>query len=308
MEIVLQTSDSYKRHINILDTKPLTKNTKEEQTRIIINYLEDNELLPDEEHKAINNNVLIPLLEDETQILTDTEETDTEDTDTVELEDTFNIPDINKQKKTDTLDLDIDNDKVLSFYKEIPIKELADKTRKKDQILKRIAEHNLQNDTADIDFYKDKTERPSGNITELSGIFCDNLILSGLTTTSRLTGKNCKDCGSYTTRAREYYKERELHTTIKPVDITDPEPEDITTERINIYRETILKGAEIKGAWKIQNIKVATPDVRFTDIIRYTHTQHLQYLNKDGLFLHDIDYTQDVAGCIDKHKFIDYFN
>jgi hypothetical protein len=242
MEIVIPTSDSYKRHINILDTKPLTKNTKEEQTRIIINYLEDNELLPDEEHKAINNNVLIPLLEDETQILTDTEETNTQETDTEEAEDTFNIPDINKQKKADTIDLDIDNDKVFSFYKEIPIKELADNTRKKDQILKRIAEHNLQNDTADIDFYKDKTDRPSGNITELSVFFfCDNLILSGLTTTSRLTCKNCKDCGSYTTRARAYYKERELHTTIKPVDITDPEPEDITPERINIYRETILK-------------------------------------------------------------------
>ena len=75
---------------------------------------------------------------------------------------------------------------------------------KKDQILKRIAEHSLKDDTKQINFYKDKTERQTGGVVELSAIFCDNLILSGLTTTSRTKGKNCADCGKYTTRARAF--------------------------------------------------------------------------------------------------------
>ena len=129
----------------------------------------------------------------------DTETTATETTTTTKEEgDGFKIPDITKYKKQsdDVLNLDINTDKILSFYKELTIKELADNTTKKDQILKRIAEHNLKDDTKQIHFYKDKTERQTGDAVELSAIFCDNLILSGLTTTSRIKGKSCADCGN----------------------------------------------------------------------------------------------------------------
>ena len=56
----------------------------------------------------------------------------------------------------------------------------------------------------------------------------------------------------------------------------------------------------------MQNIKVATPDVICKDVLIFTTPEHLNFLNIDGLFLQDIDYTQDIAGCIDKHKFINY--
>jgi hypothetical protein len=217
------------------------------------------------------------------------------------------IPDINKLKKesNDILNLDINKDPEINFYKELNIKELADNTKKKDQILKLIAEKNLKNDTHDIDFYKDKTP-PQVDILELSGIFCDNFILSGLTLTDRIKGKNCLDCGIYTTRTREFVRERQISARVKPVDITNPDAEDLTTERIKHYQDYNLKGGQIKGAFKIQNIKVATPDVPLKEIIQYTTPQHLKYLNADGLYLHDIDYTQDVAGCINKGEFINY--
>jgi len=72
-------------------------------------------------------------------------------------------------------------------------------------------------------------------VVELSAIFCDNLILSGLTTTSRTRGEMCEDCGKYTIRAWEFVAERKICAKIKPVDITTPDPEDITPDRIRIY-------------------------------------------------------------------------
>jgi hypothetical protein len=71
-------------------------------------------------------------------------------------------------------------------------------------------------------------------------------VLSGLTTTGRIRGKKCEDCGHYTVHAREYYKMRELHTSIKPTDITELEHGDLTPERENIYRDLILKGGKLK--------------------------------------------------------------
>jgi len=291
--------------------------TPQEKKHLIKEYLKNEELIPDTEYKQIHQ-ILNPEPPEDTIQILDEEEThpqeepeqtsDTETTTTEPDDAIFKIPDITKQKKqTDnTLNLDIEDDKKYSFYKEITIKEIADNTKRKDEILKRIAEHNLKNDTAGIDFYKEKTNRPAGEVVELSGIFCDNLILSGLTTTSRIKGKNCADCGEYTKGARDYYAERELKTYIKPVGIGDTEPEDITEERINIYKNVILKGGEIKGGFKLQNIKASTADVPFKDILKYTTPRELKKLLNKGLFIHDIDYTQDVAGCINKHKFIDY--
>ena len=152
---------------------------------------------------------------------------------------------------------------------------MADNTARKDQILKRIAEHNLRADTARLNYYKDKTERPE-YIEELSGIFCDNLILSGLTTTGIIKNKKCEDCGQYTTHAREFYKMRELNTRIKPVDIATLENGDLTPEREQTYKNVILKGQEIKGGFKLQNIKVATPDVPFKDVLKYHTPEHLK--------------------------------
>ena len=81
---------------------------------------------------------------------------------------------------------------------------------------------------------------------------------------------------------------------------------DLTPEREQLYKNVILKGQEIRGGFKLQYIKVATPDLPFLDVLRYHTPEHLKYLNKGGLSIHDIDYTQDVAGCINKHNFIDY--
>ena len=78
----------------------------------------------------------------------------------------------------------------------------------------------MKDDTKDTNFYKDKTDRQAGEVVELSAIFCDNLILSGLTTTSKTNGKNCADCGTYTTSAQEFVAERKISAKIKPVDIT----------------------------------------------------------------------------------------
>lgn len=289
--------------------------TQEEQKQIIKEYLKNTEIIPDKEYKQIQQQLnpeppedTTPILDEESDTETTTTHTETTDTETPEQDgEGFIIPDITKEnkEKDDIINLDINDDKIYSFYKELTIKELADNTTRKDQILKRIAEHNLRADTARLNYYKDKTERPE-YIEELSGIFCDNLILSGLTTTARVKGKNCKDCGQYTTHAREFYNLRELHTRIKPVGIATLEAGDLTPERENIYKTVILKGQEIKGGFKLQNIKVATPDVPFKDVLKYHTPEHLKYLNKGGLFIHDIDYTQDVAGCIDKHNFIDY--
>ena len=288
--------------------------TEKEAHKILTNYLNNTELIEDETYKTINN-VIHPQVHDEAEILTDTEDetqetSDAETTTTTKEQETelLIIPDITKEKKenNDIINLDINDDKISSFYKELTIKELADNTARKDKILKRIAEHNLFNDTAKLNLYKDKINKPQGEIIELSAIFCDNLILSGLTTTGRIKGTNCADCGQYATHAREFYKARDLHTRIKPVDITNPETEDITLTRTNFYKDVILKGAEINGVYKLQNIKVATPDVPFKDVLKYHTPEHLRYLNKGGLYIHDVDYTQDVAGCIDKHKFINY--
>ena len=112
---------------------------------------------------------------DTTPILDEKSETETATTHTEEPEqndDNFIIPDITKEKKQtdDVLNVDIDDDKTYSCYKELTIKELADNTTRKDQILKRIAEHNLKADTAKLNCYKDKTARPDYT-EELSGIF-----------------------------------------------------------------------------------------------------------------------------------------
>ena len=80
---------------------------------------------------------------------------------------------------------------------------------------------------------------------ELSAIFCDNLILSSLTTTSRIKGKSCADCGNYTTRARGFIAERKISAKVTPVDITIPDPEDITPERIkHVWRHNIKRGRD----------------------------------------------------------------
>jgi hypothetical protein len=116
-------------------------------------------------------------------------------------------------------------------------------------------EHNLKDDAKGINSYKDKTDRQAGEVVELSATFCDNLVLSGLTTTSRTSRENCADCGRYTTRARECVAERKISAKAKPVDITTPDPEDIAPGRIRMYRNTILKREKIKGALNYKILK-----------------------------------------------------
>ena len=110
------------------------------------------------------------------------------------------------------------------------IKEMAVNTKKKDQILKRIAEHNLKNDTTKNNFYNDKTDRQAGDVVELSAIFCDNFIISGLTTTSRTKGKECADFKTYADSVRQWLEQREIvaepQKAVKPVGQETPSDDD----------------------------------------------------------------------------------
>jgi hypothetical protein len=164
MEIVLTTNESYKKHINILNDKPL-----EEQKQII----------PDEENKALNN-VLNPLLEDED--ISDNESANEDTNEDTSIKD--NETDINDLEDTPNNDAHIDTENIFNLQTTLKDMEYGTYESNKfieDLILENTHDNNLCSDISAIDLTKYFTHKEQ-KLTPSTDIFIDNIRLFRLFT------------------------------------------------------------------------------------------------------------------------------
>ena len=213
---------------------------------------------------------------------------------------------VNKFDNYHGLCLSMEKDKDTSFYNEVLLSDIGEKTKNNNQILKKIAERNIINDTCNLDWYRNKYKR-SDNIQELDKIFCDNIVFSGITTTTRVNKKVCVDCSAYNLILQGFFKNRQMNIeSIKAIGLERPNNSFCSESRLTTFKEIVLKGSECTGEYMLQNFKVATADVDIDDILKCLSSSQQYFLNKNGIYLHDVDFTLDVAGCFDKVKFINY--
>ena len=170
----------------------------------------------------------------------------------------------------------------------IPLKHVQRKNVKPETMLYNLTKTINWNNISDIDF----TERSTNNhkLNPLSDRFCDNVIFYYMVPIDP-HNKNKNDYLS------KYLAE---HTSkIKRI---------LQSHDINVNKRYIKPTYSSKeGEYYKQYIKVALPAIPVNDVFALiTSEEAIKSFNDEGIYINDIDFTQDFAGVINKEEVIQY--
>ena len=233
------------------------------------------------------------------------------------------------QKYYNGVCLDLEEDKDNSQYTEINKGIIAGGCRTLNGTMVNVALANLkESDTAKADSYKDKYNRPDGNVEVLTqtkdglNIFMDNFTAYGLTHKQHLikaksddvkedqTTKSV-DTGFYNSQIRSFldnnipFEEREC-IKIKAIECKEDKEKFLIQQQKDIYNQQRLGGLEnVSDEYSTIKYKISTSELQLSQLYStLTEDKINRGLNKLGIYIYDYDLTTDIKGCIDKQKII----
>lgn len=193
----------------------------------------------------------------------------------------------------------------------LPINHFSTKANiKPETLLYNITTTLSECNTADIDFTSGGENNKK--LIPLSNRFCDNIVLYFVIPAETI--KNSKVLQQYVNKEDNNKETTRLQTKILQ-EIGPYLAEH--TEKIKRLFNTLglaINKAHIKTTHPStengeirQYIKVALPDIELDKIYNIiTNTEVLITLNKEGIYINDIDFTQDFHGVINKKAVIEY--
>lgn len=209
---------------------------------------------------------------------------------------------------------------------QISAQELINKKVNTTSILEEIAAINIKNDTSGINYNRKGYKGYKKNV--ISEIFCDNLIIYGLTLDKNCTGHKCLELERYRNYiyagCRDYLGLVPTPKNIKPVGIS--KKEDVGVKDINDKNNYVIIDKKDKDLYFIHNpdekeyydsnpdetpvfrkqlFKISCPDMEYKELLQNLSRLLLKFRSY-GLFLHDIDFTRDYGGSFDKDELINH--
>jgi len=296
------------------DLKPIEQTKNINLDNIIFSDSESEEKEKDEENKFLND-VIIPLKNINLDNIDFTkEENEENDGQTKILKE---VIDYNKPLNYNGINL-IYDDKAI-FKTCVNLEELADNSKKSSSIYNKIGVINSINDTAYLNYYKNKININENEILNLSGIFCDNILFYIITEMDEIDTKEQKTKhGDYGSNIiQQFFINHGLkgmvdfkHKKIRIENKTQQKEKtnkiiEFTTSQINKYKHihNINENIEIKPVAQVYKISLSM--ININKIYEMFNNENIKYLEEQhGIYFYDIDFTQDVAGCFNKEGFI----
>ena len=185
---------------------------------------------------------------------------------------------------------------------------VSDLTTKKNlgNIMSQIALGNSKNDTSEINFYLVKNQRDN-QIKDLTPLFCDNILIYGLTLKSRCTNKFCKDTSIYNRLLHMFFSDVGYNLSgreVKAVGITGDFKREISIEQKEQYYKDFNISKSNNDIFLLQKFKLSLADIDINKIYNIFNKDNIKWLTSKGLYLYDIDLTTDIKGCFNKDNLI----
>ena len=196
-------------------------------------------------------------------------------------------------------------------YITTPINAFSNSNASWETLLYNITRELNTNDTAFLDY---TTNAPNGNLQQLNHVFCDNILLYYYIQQNLI--EQCPALQSYITKQQERGKEEfELRDSNVLSELGDILSEH-TSKIVRVFRKLGIPTNKpqlkpTKAIWESgsirQLVKVSLADAPLKNVLRLVCDKETIYtLQEEGLYINDIDITQDFTGTFNKTQLIQY--